>query len=116
MVLRCGSEIDWFQNDALAGIEFHTALACSKVFRPPRCSLQYHCENVAKPSLSQMLLQSCTETLSPNHWCDNSCAIVIGSGAKPYSGRVCVSSEKPTFGTLSTMAPVDVNAYAPKRC
>src|SRR5947209_4755137 len=32
--------------------------------------------------------------------------MVIWSAANPYSGRVCTSSEKPTPGTLSTVARV----------
>ena len=55
---------------------------------------------MAKPSLSQMLSHVCTETLSPNHWCASSWAIVLVLRTAEYTGRVCVSSEKPSAWPL----------------
>ena len=34
---------------------------------------QFHCDQVAQPSLSQMSLHCFSETLLPNHWCAISC-------------------------------------------
>ena len=39
--------------------------------------LQFHCDHVAQPSLSQMSLHDFSETLLPNHWCVSSCASVL---------------------------------------
>ena len=66
-----------------------------------------------KPSLSQMWCQSATDTESRNHWCDSSCAIVIVLRTAEYTGRVWVSTEKPSglplYVALSAIAPVDMN-------
>ena len=59
------------------------------------CSSHRYWAKVAKPSLSQMFGHVCTETLSPNHWWASSWAIVEVLRTLEYSGRVCVSSEKP---------------------
>jgi hypothetical protein len=42
-----------------------------------------------------MFGQVFTATLSPNHWWASSWAIVDSLRTFEYSGRVCVSSEKP---------------------
>ena len=57
----------------------------------PVCSLQYHDDHSAKPSLIQMSCHRARVTSSPTHWWASSWASVSSSGALSNSGRVVVS-------------------------
>src|SRR5690606_16359104 len=89
---------------------------------PPCASSHSHSAYVANPSLSQMSRHCRTVTLSPNHWCANSCTITQvpsappAKKAGPYTGRLWVSNANPTRWSASTTPPYAENGYGPNHC
>ena len=47
------------------------------VIAPLNLFAQFHADQVAQPSLSQMSFHCFSETLLPNHWCEISCDSVM---------------------------------------
>ena len=57
-----------------------------------------------------MSFQRSVNTESPNHWWASSCTMVVSLRTAKYTGLVCVSSENPAAGDVtSTIAPVSSN-------